>query len=768
MTTAVDPARTQALVVAIERYEDPAWDVTGPYSDACAFITWLVDSCSVPAENISFYASAHPESLRQADNSHLLPPAVKTKEADSASIARYIQEGMVTLDGELLWVFWSGHGVVDRNGSHVLLLADSSVATKRAIAVDALQLALQSRRVGRDDGLGMPKVAVAVNACQNQPAGVEVVLTDVVTTSTRVTDRGLFVMHACSTGQKARNVRTGAILEGTATGLFPRALLTSLDDGSGSVLPDLHRVSDEIDRVFAELRNDNLTLQKPSLLRRNWDGRTLQTGEFALAPTERDHALAALLDTALPDMADRTACAKRLAARIPVMIPISDDADACSTEQLVTAAGRVMHGIPTLMDALLGAGSAGDGSPTGCPQDRVPLTTPEMASALHEAARRVRPDEFLTHEEYSALVRILGAASTSDMTVTARLDRKLRPHLPAGPADLGTLVRALEAVGVPSEADTLPTLLRFVCLAAAEADACGGDASALRAWARQVANRIGSPADTLATHMQAAIEGCVRRRTEKTWLMVRLEVNEPETGTCRYAFSAWVIDSVSGVANLGGPRGFLSWREVQYRLSTVVEPYLANDRINLGVEFFLPVGAMELQVERIPVSYRDVDNVPLGTVVPVVVRCAQRRATWSARWDACGTDTAAGDHHWLRHDALDLPRLHAALQARPLIGCVELTGPHAEFTPALAYCAQAGVPVMAWHRRLGERRAVRDLAQLRQVVHPRDLPEELRQLRAGAGGPSDCGGGDLVLLWDDPHRLPPRLRLRSPGRTPRP
>ncbi|MFF4445131.1 hypothetical protein [Streptomyces sp. NPDC001502] len=765
----VDPARTHALVVAVERYEDPAWNVTGPFADACAFVSWLVDTCGVPAENVTFFASALASSLHRVDGTGLLPAGVKTREADSGSVARYVQEGMVTLDAELLWVFWSGHGVVDSNGSHVLLLADSSVVTKRAIGVDALQLALQATRVGRDGGRGVPKVAVAVNACQNQPAGLDVAVIDVVVTSTRVAQRGLFIMHACSTGQKARNVRTGAVREGEATGLFPRTLLRSLDDGSGVVLPDLHRVSDEVDQAFAALRDDKETFQKPSLLRRNWDGRTRITGEFVLPPTEHERNLAALLDTALPDSAARAACAERLAAQVPVVISVSDGAGACSTEQLVTAASRVAHGLPTLMDELLAqTGPADQGSPGNSAQDHAHAVR-ELAPALRAAARRVRPDEFLTHTEYTALVRALGAAEVPDVAAAARCDRRLRCHLADASADVGALVRSLEAVGAPGEADVLPALLRFVCLAAAEADACGGDGTALRAWNREVAHRIGRTSATLDAQTQAAVEDCVRRRADETWIMVQLEVDQPgTTGGARYAFSAWIVDAVSGSYNVGGNRGFHSWRETQYRVGAVVEPYLAGGHVNLGVEFFLPVGQLELQVERIPVQHKGVDNVPLGTVAPVVVRYAQRRTDWAARWDACGTDTAAGDHHWLRNDALDLPRLKTALEDRHLAGCVELTGPHAEFTPALAYCAQAGVPVMAWHRRLGDHRATHDLTQLRQVVHPRDLPEEMRQLRAGCGdSPKDAGSG-LVLLWDDPRRLLPRMRPRSPGRTPRP
>ncbi|MER5908564.1 hypothetical protein ABT150_52815 [Streptomyces mirabilis] len=163
----------------------------------------------------------------------------------------------------------------------------------------------------------------------------------------------------------------------------------------------------------------------------------------------------------------------------------------------------------------------------------------------------------------------------------------------------------------------------------------------------------------------------------------------------------------------------------------------------------------------------EVDNVPLGHVATVVVRCVGRRTAWHDRWNACRQNNVPGDHHWLRQDANDVAALKAALEGQPHVGCVELSGIWPEFTPALAYCAEAGVPVVTWHRRIDGRRYDDDLVDLRTVVHPCRLPEEVRQLRSEVDEATARSTNDLVLLWDDPNRVPPRIRPRVPGRIPR-
>ncbi|AZQ32314.1 caspase family protein [Streptomyces cyaneochromogenes] len=760
MSHAIDPLRTHALVVGVETYEDSDWNVAGPYADACAFISWLV-KCGVPGKNVTLFASPLPASLPGAGDPAVLPEGVRPQEACSAVVSRHLQEGMRHLEADLLWVFWSGHGLIDSSGSHVLVLSDSSVDTKRVVDVDSLQLALQSTRLGAREGRGVPKVAVAVNACQNQPREDWISKVEVGVRHSYVTERGMFVMHGCSTGQRARVAPRERQGRGQAASLFPQALLRFLDNGTNDVLPDLHQVSDRVDAEFDDLRKKRLTWQKPSLLRRNWDGRTIATGDFLVPPTAEEQRLATLLDTVLPDGAARAACVAMLGERVPIVVPVSVGARHPTSQQIVSAAARTPHGVPTLLDLLSGLTEA--------------QADTDTLRIVREAGRELRPNEYLTSEEHSRLIDLLSAPGLPDPRATALYDRRLRHHVAAS-ADTDALVRSLEATGCRKDTGAIPPLFRFTSLLAAEAEA-RESVEALVEWGARVAHRTGH-GEALASRLTTARQEAARRRGHKAWLLVRLDVDDPEapTGRARYVHSAWLVDPVNRYPQaLPCESGteFSTWRHTQLALAELIEPLISmrhdstEGQADLGVEFFLPRNQLELQVERIPVCHREVDNTPLGHVATVVVRCAGRRTAWHDRWNACHQNDLPGDHHWLRQDAKDLAALKAALDEQPNVGCVELTGSCPEFTPALAYCAEAGVPVMTWHRRIDGRRCDGDLADLRTVVHPCRLPEEVRQLRSDADEATVRSRNDLVLLWDDPGRVPPRIRPRVPGRIPR-
>ncbi|MGW2050262.1 VMAP-C domain-containing protein [Streptomyces sp. NPDC001858] len=783
MTHAIDPRRTQALVVAVEAYEDDRWEVPGPYADACAFISWLID-CGVPAANVTLFASPLASSLPGPQDEPVLPAGLLPQEACSAAVSRHFQEGMRQLEADLLWVFWSGHGLIDSSGSHVLVLSDSTADTKRVVDVDALQLALQSTRLGARNGRGVPKVAVAINACQNQPREDWISKVEVGVRHSYVTERGLFVMHACSTGQWARVALSGPQARGEAASLFPRALLRFLDDGTDDVLPDLHQVSDRVDAEFDNLRKQRLTRQKPSLLRRNWEGRTSASGEFFVPPTAEEKRLATLLDAVLSDKAAdeaaagaadeaaREACAAQFRKRVPAVVQVSVGASAPTAQQIVDAAARTPHGVPTLVDLVevLAQGHAAPHTPRTLHAPHAP----HALRALRKAAWELRPNEFLTIEEHSKLVDLLSAPELPDPRVAVLYDRRLRHHAAAA-RDTDTLLRSMEAAGCRRDTGSIPPLFRFTSLMAAEAEAQAGSDGGLVEWAARVARRTGH-AGAVAARLATARQEAVRRRGDKAWLLVRVAVDDPEArpGCARYSFSAWLVDPVNRqpqALHHDAGATFSTWRHTQLALAELIEPLIDMRRedtagqVDLGVEFFLPQSQLELQVERVPVSHRGVDNILLGQVATVVVRCAGRRAAWHDRWDACHEDPAPGDHHWLRRDAGDLAGLKAALDEQPKVACVELRGACAEFTSALAYCAESGVPVMTWHRKINGTRHDDDRADLRAAVHPRDLPDEVRQLRGEADESPGPGTSQLVLLWDDPGRLPPRIRTTAPGRT---
>lgn len=363
-----------------------------------------------------------------------------------------------------------------------------------------------------------------------------------------------------------------------------------------------------------------------------------------------------------------------------------------------------------------------------------------------------------------------------------RYDRRLRHHLPAVATDLGDVVSSFEAAGCRRDSDDVPILLRMVALCAAqiEEDRCGrtspdrgpiGDVSdPLRTWSENVGARWGIDAQLIGMCWSAAKERAARWRGKQTWAQVVITADNPDLvpGTASYSWTAWLADPIAGPQRLGADPGFRPWKQVSRDLAGLLEPLLADSRFDLAVEFFLAESQMELQVERIAVAYHETENVHLGALVPVVVRWHSRgsagapSAAHADRWESCAKDRTAGDHHWLVRDA-KASGLCDELDRRPSVGCVELTGTLAHFTPALISCTRAGVPIVAWHRQLAGFRPSADLAQLRRGAHPYQLPEEVRQLREDIAITPGARAGHIVLLWADPRRQAPRYRLRSPG-----
>ncbi|WP_194909180.1 hypothetical protein [Catenulispora rubra] len=162
----VDPERVFALIVSVEKHRDSSWDVSGPYADACAFATWLVDVCHVPVGNVISLASPQPGSLHDSSGMPLLPDGIITRSADSAMVSELFMDELAQIKADLLWVFWSGHGLTNPEGSRVLVLADSTTSVTRVIEVEGLQRALQSQRVGGNNGTDVVRVAIAVTSVE--------------------------------------------------------------------------------------------------------------------------------------------------------------------------------------------------------------------------------------------------------------------------------------------------------------------------------------------------------------------------------------------------------------------------------------------------------------------------------------------------------------------------------------------------------------------------------------------------------------------------
>ncbi|WP_327364101.1 effector-associated domain 2-containing protein [Streptomyces sp. NBC_01296] len=249
-TAAPAPERTFAVVVGIERYAaGPDWDLPGPAGDALRFRSWLL-RLGVPEQNILL----HLNPLTGSD--------VPYRPADHATLRQLVVSGLHPLRGEALWVWWGGHGVLDRAERLRLFCEDATTADKRNLDLDSMRRTLAS------DALpGFGRQIWIVDACQTfeEEYGFQHTLpAETLPVGRRVQSHHQTLLLAATRGQRATNdpVR--------GTGLFSASVLEALDSRCGPVgggarqWPDPEAlfgdVQQRVERLRAERRTDQLPM----------------------------------------------------------------------------------------------------------------------------------------------------------------------------------------------------------------------------------------------------------------------------------------------------------------------------------------------------------------------------------------------------------------------------------------------------------------------------------------------------------------------------
>ncbi|WP_327414691.1 caspase family protein [Streptomyces sp. NBC_01233] len=158
--TVSDPARVHAVVVGIEHYPRAAgWDLVGACADAVRFARWLRHR-GVPAANIMLLLAAAPSSHtalnEAADDIDLKPTYVRSRDR---IMDCFTPQGPVP-EGDVLFVYWGGHGVLDHGDRRLLLCPDASDADRRCIELTNLQEYLTGQNVAR-----FPQHVFLVDAC---------------------------------------------------------------------------------------------------------------------------------------------------------------------------------------------------------------------------------------------------------------------------------------------------------------------------------------------------------------------------------------------------------------------------------------------------------------------------------------------------------------------------------------------------------------------------------------------------------------------------
>jgi hypothetical protein len=142
MTLIAEPKKTYALVVGIERYQETSWNVPGggPVNDALKFANWLGQR-NVPKDNIRLCLSPFEEN-RQAVNDS----GFAYTEATEQNLSDLIENELSQKTGDLLYIFWAGHGLLTSERNRKLICTDATKQSWRNLDLNSLLLLLKSDR----------------------------------------------------------------------------------------------------------------------------------------------------------------------------------------------------------------------------------------------------------------------------------------------------------------------------------------------------------------------------------------------------------------------------------------------------------------------------------------------------------------------------------------------------------------------------------------------------------------------------------------------
>ncbi|MFH8899754.1 caspase family protein [Streptomyces coeruleorubidus] len=288
----IDPARVHALVVGIETYEaGDAWRLPGPARDAVRFRRLLRDA-GVPESQVRLHLAPLPP----------YDPHVPYGPADHATLRRVLVRELSPAQGDMLWVWWGGHGVLDRAGRLRLFCADAGVADKVGIDLDSALA-----RYAGDAVPGLREQMWIVDACETfeeDLAFQEALPADALPVGRPNHAHRQTVLRAAGRGRAAANdpVR--------ATGLFSDVLLGLLADRA-AVLP----APPDPEELFPAVRARIAALRE--------EGRTLQHPEIRLQGPDRTETLPPAVPPALP----RPLTALQRAVEALLAYPLMHDPD---------------------------------------------------------------------------------------------------------------------------------------------------------------------------------------------------------------------------------------------------------------------------------------------------------------------------------------------------------------------------------------------------------------------------------------------------------
>ncbi len=255
-----NPNRTYALVVGIERYQDGSLNVKGggPANDALEFAKWLRDR-GVPEKNIWLCLSPLEE------NRHKIEQSEQLVEATEQAIFDIITNVLKPKEGDLLYIFWAGHGVIDSETYRRLLCADATQKNWQNLDLNSLLVSLRS------DYFQIRHHICIIEACANYLSG------GLTHLGGKEFPRGKpreswqrsaqFVLLAAREGEKAKVNSAGK------TGYFSQSVREKLENAPRDCWPpDMKTIAEEIERQFNELDETQISQRPTYFYYQGWNG----------------------------------------------------------------------------------------------------------------------------------------------------------------------------------------------------------------------------------------------------------------------------------------------------------------------------------------------------------------------------------------------------------------------------------------------------------------------------------------------------------------
>jgi formylglycine-generating enzyme required for sulfatase activity len=252
------PERTYGLVVGIEKYHETDWNVKGggPVNDALKFANWLCRR-GVPKENIWLCLSSLEENCYLVEQSEL-----EVEAATENNLCNIIENFLSKKKGDLLYIFWEGHGLLTSERERRLLCADATYQNWRNLNLDSLLLLLRSN-------LFLIKNHICiVDACANyllesnrRPTNLK---GKEFSSGQPMRDYKQFVLLATREGEKA------IVNTKSQTGYFSQAVRETLEQEPLETWPpNMKVIAEKVKEQFTSLNNKQLPIYFEIC---SWDG----------------------------------------------------------------------------------------------------------------------------------------------------------------------------------------------------------------------------------------------------------------------------------------------------------------------------------------------------------------------------------------------------------------------------------------------------------------------------------------------------------------